>query len=432
MVNEGIFREAALERLSAPERLDQGLRIVGRPTWVALLALAVLVVGGLIWSVVLRVPVTVPGQGILLSPGGLLDVTADNPGRLLSFSVAVGDKVKAGTAVARLDQPEVREDLINAEAEYRDVLEERDQILKFQGRRAPTLAASIAQRRQGYKDNIAFFEKQLGWLDDIAKGDDVLMNKQIITRKSVLETRVEIGRAEAQRAQAQDGIRNLEFEAAKAQTDDEHERLNAELKVAAAQRKIRTVREKLDRQSVVLSPYDGTVVELKINPGEIVDRSAALFSLIPDKVAEASASDPKTPVGPLFAVVYVPSNDGKKVRPGMNVRLSPSTVRREEYGFIEGRVRTVAEVPATAEGMYRTLKNRQLVQALAKDGAPYEVVVDLFADRDTASGYRWSSSRGPDLSINAGTLAGSDIETMSLPVLSLVIPPLRQILGSGS
>jgi HlyD family secretion protein len=432
MVNEGIFREAALERLSAPERLDQGLRIVGRPTWVALLALAVLVVGGLIWSVVLRVPVTVPGQGILLSPGGLLDVTADNPGRLLSFSVAVGDKVKAGTAVARLDQPEIREDLINAEAEYRDVLEERDQILKFQGRRAPTLAASIAQRRQGYQDNIAFFEKQLGWLDDIAKGDDVLMNKQIITRKSVLETRVEIGRAEAQRAQAQDGIRNLEFEAAKAQTDDEHERLNAELKVAAAQRKIRTVREKLDRQSVVLSPYDGIVVELKVNPGEIVERNAALFSLIPDKVAEASASDPSTPVGPLFGVVYVPSNDGKKVRPGMNVRLSPSTVRREEYGFIEGRVRTVAEVPATAEGMYRTLKNRQLVQALAKDGAPYEVVVDLFADRDTASGYRWSSSRGPDLSINAGTLAGSDIETMSLPVLSLVIPPLRQVLGRGS
>lgn len=152
MANEGIFREAALERLSAPERLDQGLRIVGRPTWVALLALAGLVVGGLIWSIVLTVPVTVPGQGILLSPGGLLDVTADNPGRLLSFSVAVGDKIKAGTAVARLDQPEIREDLINAEAEYRDAVGERDQIVKFQERRGPALAASIAQRRQGYKD----------------------------------------------------------------------------------------------------------------------------------------------------------------------------------------------------------------------------------------------------------------------------------------
>ena len=431
MANEGIFREAALERLVAPERLDQGLRIVGRPTWVVQLALAVLVAGGLIWSVVLTVPVTVPGQGILLSPGGLLDVTADNPGRLLSFSVAVGDKIKAGTAVARLDQPEIREDLINAEAEHRDAVGERDQIVKFQERRGPTLAASIAQRRQGYKDDIAFLEKQLGWLDEIAKGDAVLMDKQILTRKSALETRVEIGKAEAQRAQAQDGIRNLDFEATKAQTDDEHERLNAELKVAAAERKIRTVREKLARQSVVLSPYDGTVIELKVNPGEIVDRNAALFSLIPDRVAEALPKDDKSPIGPLYAVVYVPSNDGKKVRPGMNVRLSPSTVRREEYGFIEGRVRTVAEVPSTAEGMYRTLKNRQLGQSLAKDGAPYEVVVDLFAAPDTPSGYRWSSSRGPDLNINAGTVVGSDIETMSLPVLSVLIPPLRQVLGNG-
>jgi len=304
--------------------------------------------------------------------------------------------------------------------------------VKFQERRGPPLAASIAQRRQGYKDDIAFLEKQLGWLDEIAKGDAVLLDKQILTRKSALETRVEIGKAEAQRAQAQDGIRNLDFEATKAQTDDERERLNAELKVAAAERKIRTLREKLDRQSVVLSPYDGTVIELKVNPGEIVDRNAALFSLIPDKVAEALPKDVKDPIGPLYAVVYVPSNDGKKVRPGMNVRLSPSTVRREEFGFIEGRVRAVAEVPATAEGMYRTLKNRQLGQSLAKDGAPYEVVVDLFAARDTPSGYRWSSSRGPDVGINAGTTVGSDIETMSLPLLSLLIPPLRQVLGSGS
>jgi HlyD family secretion protein len=115
----------------------------------------------------------------------------------------------------------------------------------------------------------------------------------------------------------------------------------------------------------------------------------------------------------------------------MHVRVSPSTVRREEFGFIEGRVRSVAEVPSTAEGMNRTLKNRQLAQTLAKDGAPYEIVVDLLADSSTPSGYKWSSSRGPEVKINAGTLGDSDIETMSLPVLSLLVPPLRQILGRG-
>lgn len=432
MSKEGFFRAAALERLSAPERLDHGLRIVGRSTWLALLAMAALVAGGLVWSLVLTVPVTVHGQGILLAPGGLLDVTADSPGRLVSFTVAVGDQIKEGSLVAKLDQPDVRQDLINAEAEHRDAAEERDQIVEFQKKRAATLALSIGQRRNGYKDEIAFLDKELGWLGDVAKDNDVLMDKQITTRQKVLETHVEMGKAETERAQAQDGISNLDFEAAKAQTDDERERLNSELKVAAAERKIRTIKEKLERQSAVLSPYEGAVVELKVNPGEIVERNGPLFSLMPKQATDAKADKGGEATGPLFAVFYLPPNDGKKVRAGMRVRISPSTVRREEYGFIDGRVRSVAEVPSTAEGMVRTLKNRQLAQTLAKDGAPYEIIVDLLSDPATPTGYRWSSSHGPDIAINAGTVGSADIETVSLPVLSLIVPPLRPILGGGA
>jgi HlyD family secretion protein len=105
-------------------------------------------------------------------------------------------------------------------------------------------------------------------------------------------------------------------------------------------------------------------------------------------------------------------------------------VRREEFGFIKGRVRAAAEIPSTAEGMNRTLKNRQMVQALTKEGAPYELIVDLIADASTPSGYRWSSSRGPETRVDGGTVATAEIEVQSLPVLSLVVPPLRQFLHS--
>jgi HlyD family secretion protein len=54
-------------------------------------------------------------------------------------------------------------------------------------------------------------------------------------------------------------------------------------------------------------------------------------------------------------------------------------------------------------------------------------VVELERDKATPSGFRWSSSRGPDLKINGGTLAQADIELRGLPLLSLVVPPLRQI-----
>lgn len=431
-MTEGIFREAAVERLSTPDRLDQGLSIVGHASWVMLAALAALVVGGLIWSIVLAVPVTVRGQGILLTPGGVLDVTSESPGRVISFSIKVGDRIEAGSVVARLDQPDLRQELLNAEAERRDAVEERDQIVDFQQRRAPVLAASVAQRRRAFEDDLVLLAQQLHWLGEAAKVDEDLAAKELTTRQKVFQTQVDIGKTEEEQAQAQNGIRNLEVEVSKSEIEDQRERLSSELKIAAAERKIRSLQERLDRQSVVLSPYAGTVMELKVNAGEIVERNGALFSLLPSEAADASKDGVTADTRLLYAIVYVPPGDGKKVRPGMAVRIAPSTVHREEFGFIEGRVRSVAEFPSTLEGMNRTLKNRQLVQSLAKDGAPFELVVDLIPDPKTPSGYRWSSSRGPDAVINGGTLASADIDVKSVPILGLIVPPLRRLLEGNS
>jgi len=212
LATESIFREAAVERLSTPDRLDQGLSIVGHASWVMLSALAALVVGGLIWSIVLAVPVTVRGQGILLTPGGVLDVTSESPGRVISFSVNVGDRIEAGSVVARLDQPDLRQELLNAEAERRDAVEERDQIVDFQQRRAPVLAASVAQRRRAFEDDLVLLAQQLHWLGEAAKVDDELAAKELTTRQKVFQTQVDIGKTEEEQAQAQNGVRNLEVE----------------------------------------------------------------------------------------------------------------------------------------------------------------------------------------------------------------------------
>jgi HlyD family secretion protein len=124
----------------------------------------------------------------------------------------------------------------------------------------------------------------------------------------------------------------------------------------------------------------------------------------------------------------VPPAFGKQVHDGDAVQVAISTARREEFGFVSGRVRTVADIPSTAEGMQRSLKNRQLVQTLSNNAAPFEVLIDLYADPTTQSGYRWSSSRGPDLTLNGGTLVSADIEVRTLPILALAIPQLRQLL----
>jgi HlyD family secretion protein len=114
-----IFREAALERLSTPDRLDQGLKIVGSAEWIGLGALVALIVIGAIWALVLRVPITVAGSGILLECCRRSMSWCSE--RLMSanmtkISVAPGDQVKAGQEIAKLDQSELQSQLETAVA----------------------------------------------------------------------------------------------------------------------------------------------------------------------------------------------------------------------------------------------------------------------------------------------------------------------------
>jgi HlyD family secretion protein len=111
----------------------------------------------------------------------------------------------------------------------------------------------------------------------------------------------------------------------------------------------------------------------------------------------------------------------------MSVEIIPSTAKREEYGFIRGRVISVAEVPATQEGMQRVLKNRQLVQSLSTAGAVFEIRAELETDPRTPTGFRWSSSLGPEQVLSGGSPCRAEIVTRSETLLQLVIPVMRRL-----
>lgn len=426
MAEKQIFREAALDRLSTPDRLDQGLTIVGSAQWIALGALLALIIGGAIWAITIQVPITVGGSGILLEPGGLLEVTSGSRGRLISFSVAPGDRVAAGQEVARLDQSELRSQLELAKAELRDMQAEQDQVIAFQKRKQPTLAAATQQKRLAYQDHIKFLTERLDQLVKRDKANRDLFAKGYTSSQKVLDTQLEIGQADEQRQRDINGLRELDLDETKQRVADDQELMQSELKVASAKRKVENLTEQLARETTVKSPYAGRVVEVKVKLGEIVERGASMFTVVPTDTSAKAGGDRLT------AVIYVPSGEGKQVKVGMPVALSPSVAPRDEFGFLMGKVRWVAEVPSTPEGMAYTLKNRQLVQQLSNNSAPIEVVVDLERDPSTPSGYRWSSSHGPDLKLNDGTLTRADIEIRELPLLSLVIPPLRQVLAPNS
>ena len=110
---------------------------------------------------------------------------------------------------------------------------------------------------------------------------------------------------------------------------------------------------------------------------------------------------------PLEAVVFVPLAQAKQVRPGTSVRLMPSTARQDEYGYLQGTVRTVGDFAATRAGMMYILGNDGLVDSLRAGGPTEMIVIDLLPDPSTPSRYKWSSQQGPPGPILGGTFCGA-------------------------
>jgi len=124
--------------------------------------------------------------------------------------------------------------------------------------------------------------------------------------------------------------------------------------------------------------------------------------------------------------MYFPVGSGEKIRRGMEAQIAPLVAERSEYGFLRGLVTHVAEYPSSRQGMMRMLQNETLVQAVAQDGAMIEVLADLIPDPSTASGYAWSSSKGPDLKLQTGTICSVSVTVSRQRPIDLVIPRLSK------
>lgn len=176
------------------------------------------------------------------------------------------------------------------------------------------------------------------------------------------------------------------------------------------QSQVEQLREELDYRSQIISPIEGRLLELNIQQGSLVNQGENLATL------EQYGATVR-----LEAVIYVPAEYGGKIKPGMEAQIIPSIVKKEEYGYMTGRVISVAEYPATFQSMMQTLGNENLVHLLEGQGAPLQVKIDLTPDTDNISGYQWSSPSGPPLVIPSGTLVqGAVVIARERPVEKVI------------
>lgn len=188
-------------------------------------------------------------------------------------------------------------------------------------------------------------------------------------------------------------------------------------RIAEAERNLQFLSERYETQNKIKSPYDGEVVEVLTDAGVVVGAGTPLFKL-KNLGTEKLAG--------LKGVLYIPSQDGKKIKKGMEAFVVPSTVQPQEYGFIEGKVTYVSDFPITQQGMMTSVKNDQLAKGLLASGPLFEVHVEFEKDTQSYSGYKWTSAKGPNVAIKEGTSCSGKITINQEPPATIVVPAFKK------
>lgn len=482
-VKHNLFRQQALEQTASPEQLDLPIQIINPRRWLAVMALGVLVATGSVWSVFGRIPITISGKGILTYPSQIQAIQSPGTGRVARVEAKVGDRVIRGQTLAVLDQSELKQQLILAQAKLSQLLLQdqtaraaqsdrvglegktlatQRQTLEQELRSAqvmnPELYArgldALQQERQLLQERLNKLRQQAAEYAQIWNRLNALANEGAYPRNSllkdkqeyltkpqtdILDVQTQLKQLDAKEANArQEHLQNLnrvtELQAQLRELDSKSASQFEQDLATTNQRvkEIQTTKDaiaqlelQLKQNTQIVSEYDGYLRELNISPGQRIDAGTGIG------VIAANQSNSQ-----LEGIAFLPVEEGKKldqamVQRGVKVQITPTIVKREEYGGIWGQVTKISQASITQEGATHLVGNPAVLPTLMEQGKSYIVVSSKLELDPQTKKYRWTTSRGPEQEITDGTTTTVNITIEERAPISYVIPLLKSLVGQS-
>lgn len=413
-----LFRQSVVAEFSSSEQTNQLIRVVPPYAWVILAGGILILVSALVWGFVGIIPTRVMGQGILLaSKGSLYNATATaGGGRIAKIFVNPGQEVKKGQIIAHLDRPDL-DNKIEESTKYLASLQ--DQYTQLKATAAQEISkrhADIDAQSQKLQQARDEANKNLAATEELMKIRQAALARGIEVKQNVLNSVHDY-------YSLKQSIENIDEQIisnniAKATFDSEwKERLRAlDLLIKSTQHDLNNLRAEQQSTATITSPIDGIITGFHAALGDFVAGGTAIVSI---------ASKGQR----LDALVYLSPASGKRVKVGMPAVVSPSTIKKEEFGSIKGKIIEVTQYPASKSNMMTVLQNEDLVNQFLAQGAPIAVRIMLYGNPESFSEYQWTSGEGPQQKITLGTLVETRITVREQSPISLVIPAFKQLLG---
>ena len=364
-----------------------------------------------VWAIAPSVPVKVEGSAVLLPPESRVGIYARSPGQVQELHRQVGDQVRQGELLLSINRI--------------------DQQAAGGGAVGPTTNALL--------DQIAALDRQKNTIESRI-GTLRVANQPVGLQLKALENlrRDEvIPRYSPLWVGAQDlYLRN--------------ESLIKELQAQLAQLDATKAELQAQRNSQsVLAPRDGMLLGLSVNPGQAVIPGQRLGTV-------GLGPEPRAGAKERTAIALFSDGDIARLRKGMAIQLDLQLQTRDRYGgssqrygLVEGRIVDISPATADLAEVSRTVGDPALASSLIarsrqaafgeggdplavlpdKATSPVRLVTVELETANTPSGLRWSASQGPDISLENGTPAKSEVQVERRRPLSFVLPFLRWLGG---
>lgn len=173
-----------------------------------------------------------------------------------------------------------------------------------------------------------------------------------------------------------------------------------------------------DSHSSLTSTVDGLVISTKTDnePFEAFDPIVS--------VIDGNASDGQSQHTQLIA--YADNEAQRDLRIGMETQVWPADEKRDEIGYVRGRITQVVRYPAAADEVRKTLKSNILAKQLLEQGdVVYEVRIDLLRLPEDSTRYDWSFGEPADVSMGIGTYCSVLTETKRRSIFQYLFESAR-------
>ncbi|MBO7048343.1 MAG: NHLP bacteriocin system secretion protein [Spirochaetia bacterium] len=410
------------EHVSSPEQLDQTITVINHHGWVSLVALGVLLVAAIIWGIFGRIPEKVNGAGLLINSSDLMSVTYSYGGTIKNVFLESGMEVQKGQIIARIEREDLLESIQVANLKLEILQQTYDTSTPLITRQADMTDEMLAKSEKDFQTQIVNVSNQLDTAKRKEKTMKELFDDGLITEMEYLETRKEVLSMEMQKQSAEQQLLNAGVNRVKTSSDLKQEKMNLQHQIDEAKKQLEIAQRNYQIATKIISPVAGKIYEVSVARGSYVAPGSTVA------IVEPYLTDGET----LRAVMYFPVKDGKRVKRGMNIAVIPTTTKQEEYGFIQGIVTSVSDFPVSPQYLQTVMQNPVLAQSFTAESSPIEVRISMVPDPTTETGFKWSSSRGPNDTLTPGISTTGFVIVRSQRPIEMIVPLIKKkVLGIG-